>query len=272
VSLASWRRRVEQPWAALLRPADFAGLGVAAVVCATLAVLDLSEHVDVQSFEGTNLLLAAAASVLLPGLAWMMVASLRRPARARAAVSVEEARRAFVRLQAALVAAAIGLGAAYQLVLLRTGLLDVDAEPMWATLTQVLLVVETTAATALLAARRRHGRGVVWAVGGFVVALQLGLAAVVYRLEATFVADTHRAGAPFLVGMDASPYWLAFVVLLWSVGLGLMLAALLRERDRTRASERARDDGAELDGDDEAADSADTESDLDDPPSRKWLH
>jgi hypothetical protein len=143
---------------------------------------------------------------------------------------------------------------------------------MWATLTQALLVVETTAATALLAARRRHGRGVVWATGGFVLALQLGLTAVVYRLEASFVADTHRAGAPFLVGMDASPYWLAFVVLAWAAGLGLMLAALLRERDRTRASAQTHEEDADLDSDEETAASGDSASELEDRPSRKWLH
>jgi hypothetical protein len=32
--------------------------------------------------------------------------------------------------------------------------------------------------------------------------------------------------------MDASPYWLILLVLLWATGLGLILAAVLRERDR----------------------------------------
>jgi hypothetical protein len=48
------------------------------------------------------------------------------------------------------------------------------------------------------------------------------------------VAFTQKAGMPLMVGMEASPYWVAFLVVLWAGGLALVLAALLRERGRER--------------------------------------
>ena len=65
------------------------------------------------------------------------------------------------------------------------------------------------------------------------------LAVVVYRIEVDHVAITHTAGSPFLLGMDSSPYWITFMILLWGAGLGMIIAALLRERDLSKAREEA---------------------------------
>ena len=91
-------------------------------------------------------------------------------------------------------------------------------------------------------------------VGTSVVLLQLAAAVGVYNLEVDHVALTQSAANPFLVGMGASAYWTAFLVMLWAAGLGLILAAVLRERGR--AAEESED--ALLD---EHADEG-----------RRWLH
>ena len=120
------------------------------------------------------------------------------------------------------------------MVLDRTGLGSEKSEIMFATIAQGLLVAETAVATLLWASRKREGRHRVLVLGATVVLLQLGLTAGVYNLEVEHVALTQAAGNPFLLGMDASPYWVGFLVLLWAAGLGLILAALLRERDRAK--------------------------------------
>jgi hypothetical protein len=96
-------------------------------------------------------------------------------------------------------------------------------------------------------------------VGATIVLLQLALTAGVYTLEVEHVAMTQSSAHPLLVGMDASPYWVAFLVVLWAAGLGLVLAALLRERDRGRA---------EATGTDDPEPEADGEGD----EERRWLH
>src|SRR5690606_34726185 len=130
------------------------------------------------------------------------------------------------------------------------------SEDMWATLTQGLLVAETAVATLLLASRRREGKHRVFILGTAIALLQLAFAVAVYNLEVEHVAFTQKAGLPFMMGMESSPYWVAFLVVLWAAGLGLVLAALLRERDRERPSSSA---GAE-----QAAG--------DDDEGSRWLH
>ena len=145
-----------------------------------------------------------------------------------------EVRRAFGRFQLFVVLTAMALAGAYMLVLESTHLRAEKSEVMWATLTQGLLVAETAVATLLLCSRRRDGRHRVLILGITVALLQLAFAVAVYNLEVEHVAFTQKAGMPFMMGMDASPYWVAFLVVLWAAGLALVLAALLRERGKER--------------------------------------
>lgn len=245
--LLSWRRRVEQGWAPLFKPFEGAALALASVGCSALAVLDLSERIHVQTYDHVNSITFIATAFLMPVLGWLLVSSLVRPARAASVASVEEVRRGFWRFQAFIAFTAFALATAYSVVLDRSGLGSEASEVMWATIAQGVLVAESAAATLLWASRRREGRHRVLLLGGAVVVLQLLLTIGVYNLEVEHVALTQTSGTPLLIGMEASPYWLAFLVLLWAAGLGLILAALLRERDRAAADE----DGSRVDDDEE---------------------
>jgi hypothetical protein len=232
--LLSWRRRVEQAWAPLFRPIEGAVLALASVGCSALAVLDLSDRINVQSYDDVNLITFVATGFLMPVLGWLLVTSLVRPARASAVASVREVRRGFMRFQVFVLLSAAALAGAYSLVLERTGLASEQSEVMWATISQGLLIAETAVATLLWSSRRRENKHRIFVLGAAVVLLQIGFTVGVYNLEVEHVAITQAAGNPFLLGMDASPYWMGFLVLLWAAGLGLILAALLRERDRAK--------------------------------------
>jgi len=240
--LLSWRRRVEQAWAPLFRPVEGAALALASVGCSALAVLDLSQRINVQTYDTVNLITFISTAFLLPVLGWLLVSSLVRPARATAVASCSETRRAFVRFQVFVALTAIALTSAYMLVLDGTSLRAEKSEIMWATLTQGLLIAETAVATLLWASRRRNGKHRVLIVGTIVALLQVGFAVAVYNLEVEHVAFTQKAGLPFMIGMEASPYWVAFLVVLWAAGLGLVLAALLRERGREQPDASASSD------------------------------
>ncbi|MEZ4452070.1 MAG: hypothetical protein R3B09_21580 [Nannocystaceae bacterium] len=238
ICLLSWRRRVEQAWSPLFRPVEGVALAIASIGCSGLTLLDVSERVNTQSFDNLNLVTFLASSFLLPMLGWLLVASLRRPARAAAVADHTEARRAFWRFQGILAITAGIVGMTYHLVMTRSGLASEPSELMWATLTQVLLVVETAIGTLLWASRKRDGKHRVVMAGSALMILQIAFAALVYSLEVNFVAIHHRAASPFLMGMDASPYWIGLMILLWGAGLGLVLTALLRDRDRIAAEKQ----------------------------------
>ncbi|MEX1368077.1 MAG: hypothetical protein AB1Z98_33415 [Nannocystaceae bacterium] len=252
--LLSWRRRVEQGWAPLFRPIEGAALALASVGCSALAVLDLSQRINVQTYDTVNLITFVSTAFLMPVLGWLLVSSLVRPARASAVASTSEVRRAFARFQVFVMLTAVALAGAYMLVLDGTPLQGEKSEVMWATLTQGLLVAETAVATLLWASRRRDGKHRVFILGAAVTLLQLGFAIAVYNLEVEHVAFTQKTGLPFMVGMEASPYWVAFLVVLWAAGLGLVLAALMRERGKEQTAVRPNDD--EIDPDN----------------GRRWLH
>ncbi|MCA9714246.1 MAG: hypothetical protein H6713_42340 [Myxococcales bacterium] len=239
ICLLSWRRRVEQAWAPLFRPLEGVALALASVGCSALTLLDLSNRVNTQSFDNLNLLTFLASAFLLPLLGWLLVASLRRPPRATAVADHAETRRAFWRFQLLLATTVGAVAFAYTVVMEQTGLSAEASEVMWATLTQIVLVAETAVAMLLLASRKRDGKHRVFMIGGAVLILQIALAVVIYHLEVDHVAITHTAGSPFLLGMDASPYWITFMILLWGAGLGMIIAALLRERDLSKAREEA---------------------------------
>ncbi len=242
ICLMSWRRRVEQAWAPLFRPAEGIALAVASIGCSALAMVDLSARINTQSFDSLNLVTFLASGFLLPLLGWLLVASLRRPARAHAVPSHVEARSAFLRFQGVLGLTMLAVGMAYTNVMASSGLSGEQSEVMWATLAQIVLIAETAVAGLLLSSRRRAGRlGISMATGALLV-VQIAFAVLVYRLEVGHVAVTHTPGLPFLYGMGASPYWIALMILVWGAGFGLILTALLRERDRTRAAAAAEAD------------------------------
>lgn len=251
ICLFSWRRRVEQAWAPLFRPAEGIALALACVGCSGLTLLDLSSRTNTQTFDGLNLVTFLASAFLLPVLGWLLVASLRRPARAHAVPSHVEARGAFLRFQGVLAVAMLVVGFAYSAVMQRNGLAGEQSEIMYATLTQVLLIAETAVATLLLASRKRDGKLGIGMMGGALLLLQIVFAVLVYRLEVDHVALTHSAGMPFLYGMNASPYWIALMILTWGAGFGLILTALLRERDQARAAAADADEQADEDADEE---------------------
>lgn len=239
ICLMSWRRRVEQAWAPLFRPAEGIALAVASIGCSALTMVDLSARINTQSFDSLNLVTFLASAFLLPLLGWLLVASLRRPARAHAVPSHVEARSAFLRFQGVLALSMVAVGMAYTNVMATSGLTGEQSEVMWATLAQIVLIAETAVAGLLLSSRRREGRlGISMATGALLV-VQIAFAVLVYRLEVDHVAITHTPGLPFLYGMGASPYWIALMILVWGAGFGLILTALLRERDRTRAAAAA---------------------------------
>ena len=254
ICLLSWRRRVEQAWAPLFRPVEGVALAVASIGCSALAMVDLSARINTQSFDSLNLVTFLASAFLLPLLGWLLVASLRRPARAHAVPSHIEARSAFLRFQGVLALTMTVVGMAYANVMASSGLSGEQSEVMWATLAQVILVAETAVAGLLLSSRRRDGQlGISMATGALLV-VQIAFAVLVYRLEVDHVAITHSPGLPFLYGMNASPYWVALMILVWGAGLGLILTALLRERDRAQAAAAAETDEATGEEDSETAD------------------
>jgi hypothetical protein len=259
--LFSWRRRVEQPWAPLFRPLEGTMLALASVGCSAVALLDLSQRINVQTYDHVNLITFVATGFLMPVLGWLLVSSLVRPARAAAVASCSEVRFGFLRFQAFVILTGAALAVAYSTVLQRTGLGREQSEIMWATISQGVLIAETAAATLLLASRKRDGKHRVLVLGALVVLLQTVLAAAVYNLEVEHVALTQSSGHPLLVGMDASPYWLAFLVVLWAAGLGLVLAALLRERDRKAA---ASEESTDVEDDDEDGEGEGRD--------RRWVH
>lgn len=258
ICLMSWRRRVEQAWAPLFRPAEGVALALASIGCSALTMVDLSARINTQSFDSLNLVTFLASAFLLPLLGWLLIASLRRPARAHATPSHVEARSAFLRFQGVLALTMATVGMAYTQVMARSGLSGEQSEVMWATLAQVVLIAETAVAGLLLSSRRRDGKlGVSMATAALLV-VQIAFAVLVYRLEVDHVALTHSAGAPFLYGMGASPYWIALMILVWGAGFGLILTAMLRERDRAKAA------AAESEASEEESDGGDRRG--------RWLH
>lgn len=262
ICLLSWRRRVEQAWTPLFRPSEGIALAIASIGCSGLTLLDLSERLNTQSFDNLNLVTFLASSFLLPLLGWLLVASLRRPARASAIADHVETRRAFWRFQGVMALTVALVGITYHFVMNRSGLGTEPSELMWATLTQVMLIAETGIGTLLWASRKRDGKHRALMVGGALLVLQTAFAALVYRLEVDFVAIYHSAGKPFLMGMNASPYWIALMILLWGGGLGLILTALLRDRDRIAEEKRA-EEAAHYEGDNDGND---------DDGRHRWLH
>jgi hypothetical protein len=262
ICLLSWRRRVEQAWAPLFRPAEGIALAIASIGCSALTMVDLSARINTQSFDSLNLVTFLASAFLLPLLGWLLVASLRRPARAHAVPSHVEARSAFLRFQGVLALSMLAVGMAYTNVMATSGLSGEQSEVMWATLAQIILIAETAVAGLLLSSRRRAGRlGISMATGALLV-VQIAFAVLVYRLEVDHVAVTHTAGMPFLYGMGASPYWIALMILVWGSGFGLILTALLRERDRARTAAAAEAEEPNEDG--ETGEAGDRRG--------RWLH
>lgn len=254
--LLSWRRRVEQAWAPLFRPVEGFALALVSVGCSALAVLDLSDRLHVQSYDTVNLITFVSMAFLMPVLGWLLVSSLVRPARAAAVASATEVRRAFMRFQVFALLTAVALSGSYILVLEQTGLSSEKSEIMFATLAQIALLAQTLVATLLWASRRREGKHRVLVLGAVIAAAQLVFAIAVYNLEVEHVAFTQHSGTPLLIGMEASPYWVAMMVVLWAAGLGLVLAALMRERNQADA-------GPQKVAEDEDDDSA---------HGNRWLH
>ncbi len=268
VCLASWRRRVERGWAPLFKPAEGVTLALASIGCSALTLLDISNHHHAQDFDALNLLTFLSSAFLLPVLAWLLVASLRRPARARAVADHIEARRAFLRFQGFIAISVALVGMTYYLVMGEAGLASDDSELMWATLAQLLLAAETGVATLLWASRRREQKLRIAFLGGAAVLMQLVSVLGTYGLEVEHVARHNAAALPLLLNADVSGYWMAFLVLCWSTGLALVFTALLRRRDAEAATARDTDD------DDEPFDDDDDEEFEDDPgmPGRRLLH
>ncbi|NVB42663.1 hypothetical protein G6O69_32880 [Pseudenhygromyxa sp. WMMC2535] len=262
ICLSSWRRRVEQGWAPLFKPSQGIALAVASIGCSALTLLDISEHHVSEDFDALNLLTFLSSAFLLPVLAWLLVASLRRPARARAVADFRETRQAFLRFQGFILVTATLVGLSYHLVMTGAGLQTEDSEVMWATLTQLLLVAETGVATLLWASRRKQGKLRVAFLGSGVVIMQLVAVLGTYGAEVEHVALRNTAAMPLLLNTQVTPYWLAFLVLCWAAGLTLIFTALLRRRDERIAAAR------------QAAQQADEPEDDDDygMPGRRLLH
>jgi len=248
ICLSTWHRRVEQTWAPLFRPREGIVLALVCVGSSALSLLDVSARVEAQSFDQLNLLTVLSTAYLLPVLGWLLVASIRRPARAGAVPSHVETRRAFLRFHAVLLTLAAMIGGAYWLVLGNSGLADSHSEVMWATLTQVLLAFETAVATGLLASRRRDKRARIMVLGSLLVVLQSVFAAGVYGLEVAFVARHNAPALPFMLNMGASSYWIAFLLLLWTAGVVMILLALIREDESAESKPTDRASAVDEDG------------------------
>lgn len=261
ICLGTWRRRVEQAWAPLFRPREGVALALVSIGCSALSLLDLSHRSNAQDFDALNLVTFLSTAFLLPVLGWLLVASLRRPARASAVADHVEARAAFARFQALVVVCTALVGCTYWLIMRDTGLIAEDSEVMWATLAQILLVAETGVATLLWTSRRREGRHRIAALGGAVVLLQIALGIGVYGLEVEHVARTNTAANPMLVGMEVSPYWMAFLLLMWAAGLAIVGAALLAGRKTADVDEHKLADQLDDDAQDE-----------DEAPGRRLIH
>ena len=261
ICLNSWRRRVEQGWAPLFRPIEGVLLALVSIGSSALTLLDINHHHQAQDFDALNLLTFLSSAFLLPLLAWLLVASLRRPARAHAVADHVEARWAFLRFQGFLAVSALLVGGTYYAVMNQAGLSTDDSEVMWATLSQLLLAAETGVATLLWASRRREGKLRVAFLGGAVVLMQIGAVFGTYGLEVEHVARTNSAAAPLLANAEISGYWLAFMVLCWGAGLALIFTALMRRRDEKRAAAQAEAASVDADVDDD-----------DGMPGRRLLH
>jgi hypothetical protein len=237
--LRSWRRRVEQPWAPLFRPFEGVLLAFVSICSSALSLVELSQRTNAQDYDSLNLLTVLSCSFLIPLLGWLLVTSIRRPARARAVADRHEARSAFLRFQGFVLTTAAMVGMAYALVLGRSSLAGMDSELMWASLAQGLLLAETAVATFLWVSRRKDGRLRTAFVGGIVLLLQSVAVAGVYALEVEHVARTNGPALPMLLNVEASNYWLGFVLLVWAAGLAVIFAALMRERDKQVAEHEA---------------------------------
>jgi hypothetical protein len=242
VCLASWRRRVEQGWAPLFRPLDGVLLALTSIGCSALTLLDISNHHQAEDFDALNLLTFLSSVFLLPVLAWLLAASLRRPARAGAVADHLETRRAFLRFQGFVLVTGALVGLTYHFAMNDAGLATSESEVMWATLTQLLLAAETAVATLLWASRRRDGKLRVAFLGGLVVLMQLATVFGTYGIEVAHVALTNTPAAPLLLDVEVSPYWLGFMILCWAAGLALIFTALLRRRDDKQAQQQAQAD------------------------------
>jgi hypothetical protein len=248
ICLGSWRRRVEQGWAPLFRPLDGVVLALVSIGCSALTLLDISSHHQAEDFNALNLLTFLSSAFLLPVLAWLLVASLRRPARARAVADHIEARRAFLRFQGFIVVTSLLVGLTYSAVMNQAGLATANSEVMWATLGQLLLAAETGVATLLWGSRRRDRKMRVAFLGGAVVLMQLAAVFGTYGIEVEHVALHNAAASPLLLNVEVSPYWLGFMILCWAAGLALIFTALMRRRDEQRAAAQVQ---AELDDEDD---------------------
>ena len=191
VCLRSWRRRVEQPWSSLFSPVEGAALALLSIGASALSLIDLSGRTHAQDFDSLNLLTFVSCSFLVPLLGWLLVTSLRRPARARARANAHESRRAFMRFQG-LVFAALGVvGLAYTFVLNGSSMGSSESELMWATLAQGILLGNTAVAAFLWVSRREFGKFKAAFVSGTVLMLQaIGIAAV-YGAEVEQIGRAH---------------------------------------------------------------------------------
>jgi len=235
ICVDSWRRRVEQTCAPLFRPVDGMILALASIGCSALTLLELSSQ-GAENLDKLNALTFMSNVFLLPLLAWLLVASLRRPARARAVASHVEARLGFARFQVFVLATASLVGTTYYVAMNHAGLATANSELMSATLGQLFLLAETSVAILLWSARRREHKLRVAFIGGSVVLMQLGAMIGTYMLEVEHVARTNRSAQVFLLGVEVSPYWMAFLILCWSAGIALILTALHRSREEQRAA------------------------------------
>lgn len=264
ICMVSWRRRIEQGWAPLFRPLDGIVLALASIGCSALTLLELSATQGTENFEALNTLTFMANVFLLPLLGWLLVSSLRRPARARAVASHVEARRAFLRFQGFVLATAAAVGGTYFVAMTHAGLASDRSELMIATLGQVLLLAETSAAVLLLVSRRREHKLRIAFIGGTVALMQLAALVGTYVLEVEHVARTNRPAGLALFGVEVSPYWLAFLVMCWATGLALILTALHRSR-----SEQVQSAGPSAESSDEAPSDEDDDDGL---PGRRLIH
>lgn len=205
-------------------------LAVVSIGASALSLVDLSTRMNAQDFDSLNLLTFLSCSFLVPLLGWLLVTSLRRPARARATADLPEARRGFGRFQVFTITAVAVVGIAYAFVLDGSLMGSAESELMWATLAQAFLLAETAVATFLWVSRRGSGKMKVAFVGGTALLLQIVGIAAVYGIEVEHVARTNTPAWPMLINVEASSYWVAFVVLLWAAGLAIVFAALRRDR------------------------------------------
>lgn len=248
ICLNTWRRRVERAWAPLFRPQEGLVLAVLSIGCSALSMLDISGTTTITDFDTVNAVTFASSSFLLPVLAWLLISSLRRPARAGAVATQVETRRAFIRFNLLVGTTLVLVGGAYQMVLKSSGLGSEESELMIATLTQVFLLAETVVATLLWASRKRDNKLRVFLVGSSVALLQALFCVAVYGLEVEFVARTNEAAKPFLLGMGLSGYWIAFMVLLWTGGAALIYLALRKQPEQGQENKSEPEDDSDDDG------------------------